>query len=73
VGASGASLPACCGQPDQFIRKKGSSKTKVEVRDKLRDLHKELDAGLRPRRRYGVGDALETGRRVGLTGSGRGP
>ena len=51
--------PLACGQPDQFIRKKGSSKTKVEVRDKLRDLHKELDAGLRPRRRYAVGEALE--------------
>src|SRR6185437_11134762 len=28
-------------------------------RDKLRELHKELDVGLRPRRRYTVGDALE--------------
>jgi hypothetical protein len=25
----------------------------------LRELHKELDVGLRPRRRYSVGDALE--------------
>jgi integrase len=41
------------------IRKKVSGKTKVEVRDKLRELHKESDAGLRPRRRYTVGDALE--------------
>jgi integrase len=41
------------------IRKKVSGKTKVEVRDKLRELHKETDAGLRPRRRYTVGDALE--------------
>jgi len=41
------------------IRKKVSGKTKVEVRDKLRELHKELDVGLRPRRRYTVGDALE--------------
>jgi hypothetical protein len=41
------------------IRKKASGKTKVEVRDKLRELHKETDAGLRPRRRYTVGDALE--------------
>jgi integrase len=40
------------------IRKKVSGKTKVEVRDKLRELHKETDAGLRPRRRYTVGDAL---------------
>jgi hypothetical protein len=41
------------------IRKKVSGKTKVEVRDKLKELHKELDVGLRPRRRYTVGDALE--------------
>jgi hypothetical protein len=41
------------------IRKKVSGKTKVEVRDKLRELHKETDAGLRPRRRYTVGDALK--------------
>jgi hypothetical protein len=41
------------------IRKKVSGKTKVEVRDKLRELHKETDAGLRPRRRYTVGNALE--------------
>jgi integrase len=40
-------------------RKKVSGKTKVEVRDKLRELRKELDVGLRPRQRYTVGDALE--------------
>ena len=40
-------------------RKRVSGKTKVEVRDKLRELHKETDAGLRPRRLYTVGDALE--------------
>jgi hypothetical protein len=31
------------------ICKKVSGKTKVEVRDTLRELHKETDAGLRPR------------------------
>jgi hypothetical protein len=41
------------------IRRKVSGKTKAEVCDKLRELHKELDVGLRPRRRYTVGDALE--------------
>jgi integrase len=41
------------------IRKKVSGKTKVEVRDKLRELHKETDAGLRPRRRYTVANALD--------------
>jgi integrase len=40
------------------LRKKVGGKTKVEVRDKLRELHKQ-DVGLRPRRRYTVGDALE--------------
>jgi integrase len=40
-------------------RKKVSGKTKAEVRDKLRELHRELDVGLRPRRRYTVGEALE--------------
>jgi hypothetical protein len=38
---------------------KVSDKTKVEVRDKLRELHKEVDIGPRPRRRYAVGDAPE--------------
>jgi DNA-binding PucR family transcriptional regulator len=41
------------------IRKKVSGKTKVEVRDRLRELHKETDAGLRPRRRHTVRDAVE--------------
>ena len=29
------------------------------MRDKLRELHKQVDGGLRPWRRYTVGDALE--------------
>ena len=41
------------------IRKKVMGRTKTEVRDKLRELHKQVDSGLRPRRRYTVGDALE--------------
>jgi len=41
------------------IRKKVTGRTKAEVRDKLRELHKQVDGGLRPRRRYTVGDALE--------------
>jgi hypothetical protein len=43
------------------IREKVGGKTKVEVRDKLRERHKETDAELRPRRRrrYSVGDALD--------------
>ena len=41
------------------VRKKVSGRTKTEVRDKLRDLHKQVEGGLRPRRRYTVGGALE--------------
>jgi integrase len=41
------------------IRKKVSGKTKVEVRDKLRELHKDTDAGVKPRKRYTVGNALD--------------
>jgi hypothetical protein len=44
---------------------KVSDKTKVEVRDKLRELHKEVDIGLRPRRRYTVGD-VPKGQQAGL-------
>ena len=41
------------------VRKKVTGRTKAEVRDKLRELHQQVDSGLRPRRRYTVGDALE--------------
>ena len=41
------------------IRKKVTGRTKAKVRDKLRELHKQVESGLRPRRRYTVGDALE--------------
>jgi integrase len=41
------------------LRKKVSGRTKTEVRDKLRELHQRVGSGLRPRRRYTVGDALE--------------
>jgi hypothetical protein len=36
-----------------------TGRTKTEVRDKLRELHKQVEGGLRPQRRYTVGDALE--------------
>ena len=41
------------------IRKKVTGRTNAKVRDKLRELHKQVEGGLRPRRRYTVGDALE--------------
>jgi hypothetical protein len=42
--------------------------TKTEVRDKLGDLHKQVEGGLRARRRYTVGDTLEDWLAVGLDG-----
>jgi hypothetical protein len=42
------------------LRKKVSGRTKTEVADKLRELHQQVDSGLR-RRRYTVGGALEDG------------
>ena len=50
------------------IRKKVTGRTKTEVRDRLRDLHKQVEGGLRPRRRYTVGDALDAWLAVGLDG-----
>ena len=50
------------------IRKKVTGRTKTEVRDKLRDLHKQVEGGLRPRRRYTVEDALEDWLAHGLDG-----
>jgi integrase len=41
------------------VRKKVRGRTKTEVLDKLRELHKQVEGGLQPRRRYTVGDALE--------------
>ena len=54
------------------IREKVTGRTKTEVRDKLNELHKQVESGLRPRRRYTVGDALEDWLAVGVDGlSGR--
>jgi len=50
------------------IRKKVTGRTKTEVRDKLRELHQQVESGLRPRRRYTVGDALDDWLSVGLDG-----
>jgi hypothetical protein len=43
------------------IRKKVVGRTKTEVRDKLKDLHKQVESGLRPKRRYTVAMRLTTG------------
>ena len=50
------------------IRKKVMGRTKTEVRDKLKELHKQVESGLRPRRRYTVGDALDDWLAVGMDG-----
>jgi integrase len=50
------------------IRKKVVGRTKTEVRDKLKDLHKQVESGLRPRRRYTAGDALDDWLAVGVDG-----
>ena len=50
------------------VRRKVAGRTKAEVRDKLRDLHQEVDSGLRPRRTYTVNDALDDWLAHGLDG-----
>ena len=47
------------------IRRKVTGRTKAEVRSKLRELHQEVDSGLRPRQGYTVNDALEDWRPTG--------
>src|SRR5215468_4838214 len=41
------------------IRRKVTGRTKAEVRSKLRELHQEVDSGLRPRQSYTMNDALD--------------
>jgi hypothetical protein len=50
------------------IRKKVVGRTKTEVRDKLKELHRQVESGLRPKRRYTVGDALDDWLAVGVDG-----
>ena len=50
------------------IRRKVTGRTKAEVRSKLRELHQEVDSGLRPRQGYTVNDALEDWLAHGLDG-----
>src|SRR5215472_3115257 len=40
-------------------RRKVTGRTKAEVRDKLKELHRDLESNVRPRQRYTVGDALD--------------
>src|SRR5215467_14400852 len=50
------------------IRKRVMARTKTEVREKLRDLHKQAERGVRPRRHYTVNDALDDWLETGLDG-----
>src|SRR5690242_12732244 len=50
------------------IRKKVMERIKTEVRGKLRELHAQVDKGVRPRRHYTVGDALDDWLAHGLDG-----
>jgi integrase len=57
------------GPDGKRIRRKVSGKSKQEVRDKLKSLHQELDAGLKSSRTYSVRDAVEDWLRDGLDGT----
>jgi hypothetical protein len=56
------------GPDGRRIRRKVTGRTKAEVRDKLRVLHRELEIGVRPRQRYTVSDALDDWLADGLGG-----
>jgi integrase len=56
------------GPGGRRIRRKVTGRTKAEVRDKLRELHLQVDSGLQPRRRYTVDDALDDWLAHGLDG-----
>jgi integrase len=56
------------GPDGKRIRKKVSGKTRTEVKDKLRELHGELEAGVRTARRYTVEKAVADWLDDGLPG-----
>ena len=47
------------GPDGRRVRRKVTGRTKAEVRDKLRILHREIESGVRSRPRYTVRDALD--------------
>ena len=49
-------------------RRTVTGRTKTEVREKLKELHVQVEAGLRPKRRYTVNDALDDWLEQGLDG-----
>ena len=56
------------GADGKRIRKKVSGQTKAEVRDKLKELHSELDAGVRTVSGYTVARAVDDWLADGLPG-----
>jgi integrase len=56
------------GADGKRLRRKDSGKTKQEVRDKLKALHADLDAGVQSRARYTVQAAMDAWFEHGLSG-----
>jgi integrase len=56
------------GPDGRRIRRKVTGRTKAEVRDKLRELHREIEKGVRSKPRYTVRDALDDWLATGLDG-----
>ena len=57
------------GPDGKRIRRKVLGKTKQEVRDRLKALHKEMDAGVKSSKTYTVQEAVEDWLREGLDGT----
>jgi integrase len=57
------------GPDGKRIRRTVSGKTNQEVRDRLKALHKEMDAGVRSSKTYTVREAVEDWLREGLDGT----
>jgi hypothetical protein len=60
--------PGGFGPDGKRLRRKVSGKTKQEVRDKLKVIHAELDAGLQPSPGYTVQAAVDAWLEHGLSG-----
>ena len=57
------------GPDGKRIRRKVSGKTKQEVRERLKALHEELNAGVRSSSTYTVREAVDDWLREGLDGT----
>ena len=57
------------GPDGKRIRRKVFGKTKQEVRDRLKALHKEMEAGVKSSKTYTVREAVEDWLREGLDGT----